>query len=97
VTLEPCRVVVLVPQSRGDARAFLRRGRARSRETCGGSGALSCPVMGSVPQGTWRHRSPLLAGGVLCATGHVAEKEPYNLNTSLKRDWKVTRLRSLMT
>jgi hypothetical protein len=31
--------------------------------------------MGSVPRGTWRHRSPLLAGGALCAMGHVAEPE----------------------
>jgi hypothetical protein len=48
---EPCQVVVLVPRSRGDARAFLRRGRAWSHEACGDSGAFSYRVMGSVPRG----------------------------------------------
>jgi hypothetical protein len=37
--------------------------------------ALSWRVARSVPRGTWRHRSPLLVGGVLCASGHVAEPE----------------------
>jgi hypothetical protein len=73
---EPCRVVVLVPQSRGDARAFLRRGWAWSCETRGDSRALSCRVTGSVPRGTWQHRSPFLAGGVLGASGHVTTPEP---------------------
>jgi hypothetical protein len=37
---ESCRVVVLVPRSRGNARAFLRRGQAWSREVRSDSGAL---------------------------------------------------------
>jgi hypothetical protein len=45
---ESCRAVVLVPRSRGNARAFLRRGQAWSREVRGDSGALSCQVTGSV-------------------------------------------------
>jgi hypothetical protein len=72
---EPCRAVVLMPRSCGDARAFLRKGWAWSHETRGDSRALCGWVTGSVPRGTWRHQSPLLAGGVLCATGHVAEPE----------------------
>jgi hypothetical protein len=72
---EPCRAVVLMPRSCGDARAFLRRGWAWSHEIRGDSRALSGWVTGSVPRGTWRHQSPLLEGGVLCAMGHVAEPE----------------------
>jgi hypothetical protein len=73
---EPCGAVVLVPRSRGNGRAFPRRGRAWSRETRGDSGALSCRLTSSVSWGTWRHRSPLLAGGMLGASGHVAAPEP---------------------
>jgi hypothetical protein len=45
----------------------------------GNTGALSWRVARTVPRDTWRHRSPFLAGlagGVLCASGHVAEPEP---------------------
>jgi hypothetical protein len=61
--LEPYQVVVLVPRSRGDTRAFLRRGQTRSHEARGDSKALSCRVMGLVPQGTWQHWSPFLVSG----------------------------------
>jgi hypothetical protein len=74
--LEPCRAMVMVPRSRGDARAFLRRGRARSHEARGDSRAFSYRVTGSVPQGTWQHRSPLLVSGTLCDMGHVVTLEP---------------------
>jgi hypothetical protein len=50
---EPYRAVVLVPRSRGDARAFLRRGRAWSHETCGDSGTFPRRVTGLVPRGMW--------------------------------------------
>jgi hypothetical protein len=69
--------VVLVPWSRGDARAFLRMGRAWSHEAHGDFGALSYRVMGSVPLGTWQHRSPLLAGGAHDASGHVETPKPF--------------------
>jgi hypothetical protein len=39
------------------------------------TGALSLWVAHSMPWGTWRHRSPLLVGGMLYASGHVAEPE----------------------
>jgi hypothetical protein len=42
----------------------------------GDTEALSWRVARSVPCDTWRHRSPLLTGGVLYASGHVAEPEP---------------------
>jgi hypothetical protein len=35
---EPCRAVVLVPQSRGDERSFLHEVQAWSREARGNSG-----------------------------------------------------------
>jgi hypothetical protein len=73
---KPCRAVVLMPRSRDDAKALLRRGRAWSHETHGDSRALSCRVTGLVPRGTWRHWSPLLAGGVLDASEHVVTPEP---------------------
>jgi hypothetical protein len=41
----------------------------------GDTGALSWWVALSVPWGMWRHQSPLLLGGVLCASGHVIEPE----------------------
>jgi hypothetical protein len=74
--LEPCRAMVLVPRSCVDARAFLPRGRAWSHKAHGDSGAFSCRVTGSVPQGTWQHRSPLLASGTLYDMGHVVTSEP---------------------
>jgi hypothetical protein len=74
---EPYRAVVLVPRSHGDARAFLRRGWAWSHEARGHSRAISCWVMGSVPQGTWRHWSPFPTGGTLGALGHVVTLEPF--------------------
>jgi hypothetical protein len=74
---EPCRAVVPKPQSCGDARAFLRRGRAWRHKAHGDSGAFSCQVTGSVPRGTWQHRSPLLASGTHSASGHVATPEPF--------------------
>jgi hypothetical protein len=74
---DPCRVVVLMPRSHGDTRAFLRRGRAWSREARGDFRALSCWVMGSVPRGTWQHRSPFLAGGAQGASRHVVTLEPF--------------------
>jgi hypothetical protein len=74
---EPCRAVILVPRSRSDARAFLRRGRAWSHEVRGDSGAFSYRVTGSMPQGTWQHWSPLLVGGAHGALGHVATPEPF--------------------
>jgi hypothetical protein len=73
---KPYQAVVLVPRSCGDARAFLRSGRAWRHEARGDFRALSCWVAGLVPQGTWKHRSPFLAGGVLCAMGHVVTPEP---------------------
>jgi hypothetical protein len=48
--MEPYRVVVLVPQTHGDARALPRRGRVWSREIRGDSGALPNQVVGPVPQ-----------------------------------------------
>jgi hypothetical protein len=77
VILEPYRAVVLVPRSRGDARSFLCKGRAWSREARGDSGALSCWVMGSIPRGTWQHQSTFLVCGALGASGHVATPEPF--------------------
>jgi hypothetical protein len=50
---EPYRAVALVPQSRGDTRAFLRWGRDWSHEARGDSGAFPYQVTGSVPRGTW--------------------------------------------
>jgi hypothetical protein len=74
---EPYRAMVRVPRSRGDARAFLRRGRAWSHEARGDSRALSCRVTGSVPQGVWQHRNPFLAGGMHSASGHMTIPEPF--------------------
>jgi hypothetical protein len=74
---EPNRAMVLVPWSRGDARAFMRRGRAWSHEAHGDSKAISCRVTGSVPRGTWQHRSPFLVGGTHGASGHVVTLEPF--------------------
>jgi hypothetical protein len=59
-----------MPRSRGDARAFLRRGWAWSHKTRGDSGTLSC-----ASEHMARHRSPILVGGVLGASGHVATPE----------------------
>jgi hypothetical protein len=42
----------------------------------GDTEAFFWQVARSVSWGTWRHRSPLLVGGVLGASGHVAEPEP---------------------
>jgi hypothetical protein len=74
---EPYQAVVLVPRSRGDAIAFLLRGQVWSCEARGDSEDLSCWVTGSVPRGTWQHRSPFLVGSVLGALGHVATLEPF--------------------
>jgi hypothetical protein len=74
---KPCGAVVPKPRSRGDARAFLCRGRAWSHEACGDSGAFSCRVMGSMPQGTWQHWSPLLVSGTHGASGHVVTPGPF--------------------
>jgi hypothetical protein len=41
----------------------------------GDTGALSWLVVRFVPRDMWRHWSPLLAGGVLYASGHVVEPE----------------------
>jgi hypothetical protein len=50
--------------------------RARCLGARSDTGALSWRETCSVQWGKWRHRSPLLAGGVLCASGHVAKSEP---------------------
>jgi hypothetical protein len=54
---------------------------AMPEPSCAGDGHVATPksspagVTGSVSRGTWRHRSPLLVGGVLYAMGHVAKPE----------------------
>jgi hypothetical protein len=74
---EPCRAMVLVSRSRGDTRVFLHRGWTWSRKARGDSEALSWWVMGSVPRGTWQHRSPFLEGGAHGASWHVVTSKPF--------------------
>jgi hypothetical protein len=50
--------------------------RAQCLRAHGGTGALAWRVAHSMPWGTWRYRSSLLAGGVLCASWHMAEPKP---------------------
>jgi hypothetical protein len=44
----------------------------------GDSRTLSYRVTGSVPRGTWQHRSPFLMSGTLGASGHVATPKPFS-------------------
>jgi hypothetical protein len=76
-----------------DGPGVRRLGNARvrlgveSHWACGGYGALphqeagteafSYQVTGSVPRGTWQHRSPLLVSGAHGALGYVVTLEPF--------------------
>jgi hypothetical protein len=50
--------------------------RALRHGAHGGTGALPWWVARTVLRGMWRRHNPLLVGGALCATGHMATPEP---------------------
>jgi hypothetical protein len=77
VTSEPFRVGgrAWSCEARGDSGALSYWVTGSVPWARGNTGDLSWRVARSVLWGTWRHRSPLLTGGVLCASGHVAEPE----------------------